>query len=86
MQSKSTNPIKTKALCIVAFLFVSIFDSCSQPPVTATDTAKRKIKLALLLDTSNSMDGLINQAKSDDIINESNSSFFEDPLDFRKNS
>ena len=39
---------------------------------TAEKPAKHYVKLALLLDTSNSMDGLINQAKSQlwDIVNE----------------
>jgi hypothetical protein len=33
-------------------------------PVPASKSSKKKIKIALLLDTSNSMDGLIDQAKS----------------------
>jgi hypothetical protein len=38
--------------------------STQQISVNASATGKKKIKIALLLDTSNSMDGLINQAKS----------------------
>lgn len=38
--------------------------SAPEPAVVATTSAKKKIKIALLLDTSNSMDGLIEQAKS----------------------
>lgn len=40
--------------------------------VTTTKPAKQYVKIALLLDTSNSMDGLINQAKAQlwDIVNE----------------
>ena len=36
----------------------------SEPKVDDTDLAENKIQVALLLDTSNSMDGLIDQAKS----------------------
>ncbi|MFZ9954865.1 MAG: vWA domain-containing protein [Flavobacteriales bacterium] len=64
MKKLNFHSAKLKALCCAAMLFVGVFESCSQPPVPTNDTFKRKIKLALLLDTSNSMDGLINQAKS----------------------
>ncbi len=65
MKSLKLHSAKFKVLCFALFLFAGIHQSCSQPPVpVAADTTKKKIKLALLLDTSNSMDGLINQAKS----------------------
>lgn len=38
--------------------------AATHPPLIATDESDGKIQVALLLDTSNSMDGLIDQAKS----------------------
>jgi len=52
---------------LFAALLIVLF-SCNENPTSAQqptqETKKKKIKIALLLDTSNSMDGLINQAKS----------------------
>lgn len=39
-------------------------EAAPEPAAAATTSAQKKIKIALLLDTSNSMDGLIEQAKS----------------------
>ena len=52
----------------VIFIFSNCQDSAKSQssdisPAT-TDTKTKKIQIALLLDTSNSMDGLIDQAKS----------------------
>jgi hypothetical protein len=66
---------------MIALTFVAVFSNCtSQPAVPSQDTVtqnaepttSRSIKLASLLDTSNSMDGLIDQAKSQlwSIVNE----------------
>ncbi len=62
---------------MVTGLMLSIFFSCdnsSNAQIThhVTNETKRSIKLAILLDTSNSMDGLIEQAKSQlwSIVNE----------------
>ena len=56
---------------IIFFVLMLIFNTIN---VLATDTKPKKntIKVALLLDTSNSMDGLINQAKTQlwEIVNE----------------
>ena len=54
--------VKSKNL-IIFFVLMLIFNTIN---VLATDTKPKKntIKVALLLDTSNSMDGLINQAKT----------------------
>ena len=62
--------VKSKNL-IIFFVLMLIFNTIN---VLATDTKPKKntIKVALLLDTSNSMDGLINQAKTQlwEIVNE----------------
>jgi len=62
--------VKSKNL-IKFFVLILIFNTIN---VLATDTRPKKntIKVALLLDTSNSMDGLINQAKTQlwEIVNE----------------
>lgn len=50
------NNIMTKLLFSFLFLFISTFNAISQ------DT--RKVQVAILFDTSNSMDGLLEQAKS----------------------
>ena len=64
------NNVKSKNLVIFLVLML-IFNTIN---VLATDTKPKKntIKVALLLDTSNSMDGLINQAKTQlwEIVNE----------------
>lgn len=60
--SKSINPIKTVYLVAVAML-ISIQSAISQSSET-DKPAEKQIFLALLLDTSSSMDGLIDQAKS----------------------
>ena len=58
--SKKMNRIV--ALLLAIFFIIGGFShSIGQ---TANDSAKKRIKIALLLDTSNSMDGLIEQAKS----------------------
>lgn len=52
-------------LCLVAFLFMSFTTEEPNPAKQSVAPAKgQTIMLALLLDTSNSMDGLIDQAKS----------------------
>ncbi len=69
--------MKTR-LALFPFLVVLIFTSLAaqgtagRAPVTAAAPAELKIQLAILLDTSNSMDGLIDQAKSQlwNIVNE----------------
>jgi len=75
---KSSTNVKSKIAAAVLMVHSTCFYSCAQttgenganaqPPVsqaqTTPDGKKKKIKIALLLDTSNSMDGLINQAKS----------------------
>ena len=65
--------MKTLALKVVSvlFLFVTTIQFSAENPSTEK-TNKQTIKVALLLDTSNSMDGLINQAKAQlwEIVNE----------------
>src|SRR5687768_6115995 len=52
-------------LCLMAFLFMSFTTDKVDPVNQSVAPAKgQTIMLALLLDTSNSMDGLIDQAKS----------------------
>jgi hypothetical protein len=66
---------------MIALTFMAVCCNCSSQPAspsqdpvtqTAEPTSSRSIKLAILLDTSNSMDGLIDQAKSQlwSIVNE----------------
>jgi hypothetical protein len=51
--------MKTKVLSLIVMLmFVAFVNQAFAP------TKKAKVQIALLLDTSNSMDGLIDQAKS----------------------
>ena len=57
---------RSASLLLAPMLFLSMV-ACSSPVAkaeTTTVTSKQSIMLALLLDTSNSMDGLIEQAKS----------------------
>jgi hypothetical protein len=56
---------------LVLFLFVTTIQFATENPSTEKKN-KQTIKVALLLDTSNSMDGLINQAKAQlwEIVNE----------------
>ena len=65
--------MKTRVLKVlsVLFLFVTTIQFATENPSTEK-TNKQTIKVALLLDTSNSMDGLINQAKAQlwEIVNE----------------
>lgn len=75
---KSSTNVKSKIAAAILMVHSTCFYSCAQttgenttnaqPAVSQTQTTpdgkKKKIKIALLLDTSNSMDGLINQAKS----------------------
>ena len=65
--------MKTHALKVlsVLFLFVTTIQFATDNP-SKEKTNKQTIKVALLLDTSNSMDGLINQAKAQlwEIVNE----------------
>lgn len=70
--------IRQKAMIVLTLL--AVFCNCSSQPTVSRQeptpqpvpTASRSIKLAILLDTSNSMDGLIDQAKSQlwSIVNE----------------
>ncbi len=65
--------MKTHVLKVIAILFLSIsLNSFANHQPTQKLTKKQTIKVALLLDTSNSMDGLINQAKAQlwEIVNE----------------
>ncbi|NJK97490.1 MAG: VWA domain-containing protein [Bacteroidales bacterium] len=66
---------------MIALTFMAVCCNCSSQPASprpapvtqpAEATSSRSIKLAILLDTSNSMDGLIDQAKSQlwSIVNE----------------
>ncbi|WP_366138488.1 vWA domain-containing protein [uncultured Lutibacter sp.] len=59
--------MKTLLKLLIITLTISTFDCNANNP-----KAKQQIKVALLLDTSNSMDGLINQAKTQlwEIVNE----------------
>ncbi len=55
------------------------------PDISATGKSKRKVQVAIILDTSNSMDGLIEQAKSRlwDIVNTLSTLYYEDrPANF----
>lgn len=58
-------------LFIIAFVWATPLVKASNTPI-ANDFSEQTIKVALLLDTSNSMDGLINQAKAQlwEIVNE----------------
>ncbi len=60
--------IVSKNLCIILFTLATLMVSASD----INTSKKNTIKVALLLDTSNSMDGLINQAKTQlwEIVNE----------------
>ncbi len=79
LKFKVMKALKNKSIGIqiraLSFLFVFIMASCSnnssnaqiqqdEREVSAPDSDKKNIKIALLLDTSGSMDGLIEQAKS----------------------
>ena len=52
--------------------FLVTNNKAQQPVIIEDESASYKVQIALLLDTSNSMDGLINQAKAQlwDIVNE----------------
>src|SRR5687768_12522014 len=57
--------LSSRLLCLVAFLFMGFTTDEVNPDGHAAAPAKgQTIMLALLLDTSNSMDGLIDQAKA----------------------
>ncbi len=61
------NPKETTMMKSLFLIFALVFVQTSTPlssPVPREDAAKPKIQIALLLDTSNSMDGLIDQAKA----------------------
>jgi hypothetical protein len=51
-------------LGLVSFLTLLLLSMCANANTPPDNTNKKSIKIALLLDTSNSMDGLIEQAKS----------------------
>ncbi|OFX83439.1 MAG: hypothetical protein A2W99_11580 [Bacteroidetes bacterium GWF2_33_16] len=51
-------------LGLVSFLTLLLLTMCANANTPPDNTNKKSIKIALLLDTSNSMDGLIEQAKS----------------------
>lgn len=62
---------QTNLLIAAAFLFIGFFTFRSlsqpqehQPPQTNQSSSSQKIQVAILLDVSNSMDGLIDQAKA----------------------
>lgn len=73
---KKSNFIKTAALlgiALIGFLESGFTTAKHVSPISKSEDAKQYyVKIALLLDTSNSMDGLINQAKAQlwDIVNE----------------
>ena len=55
----------SRVLCLVAFLFMSFTtDKLNPDKQSAAPVKGQTIMFALLLDTSNSMDGLIDQAKA----------------------
>ena len=56
--------MKTKRLLLAAALAVTAVTTVSRETRAAGSEAPPKIQVALLLDTSNSMDGLISQAKT----------------------
>src|SRR5688500_542938 len=57
--------LSSRLLCLVAFLFMSFTTDKVNPDNESVASAKgQTIMLALLLDTSNSMDGLIDHAKA----------------------
>ncbi|MFK8059207.1 MAG: VWA domain-containing protein [Polaribacter sp.] len=64
--------MKTLVLKVLAILLISISMNSFAVHQPKKDIKKQTIKVALLLDTSNSMDGLINQAKAQlwEIVNE----------------
>jgi len=62
MRTKKNYPPLPQVL--LATLFVMVLCGGAGAGLQAQDTEKKQIKLALLLDTSNSMDGLIDQAKA----------------------
>ena len=62
---------QTNLLIAAAFLFIGFFTFRSlsqtqehQPPQNNQSSSSQKIQVAILLDVSNSMDGLIDQAKA----------------------
>ena len=62
---KHIHTISLVALLCSGFLFVSFRQSAPQPnPTSPTEKKVPKIQVAILLDVSNSMDGLIEQAKA----------------------
>ncbi len=63
MKTSSILSLTAKKATCLFLVFVCLF-SCGSPRVEAQPSVVKRIKLALLLDTSNSMDGLIEQAKS----------------------
>src|SRR5512136_316163 len=54
--------MKTKASLLVVFLMMVFFVNQAFAPTPKKE--KAKVQIAILLDTSNSMDGLIDQAKT----------------------
>ncbi|MBL4605846.1 MAG: VWA domain-containing protein [Flavobacteriaceae bacterium] len=64
--------MKTRMLKVITLLFLGFTVASYATDPIKDKKKKQTIKVALLLDTSNSMDGLINQAKSQlwDIVNE----------------
>lgn len=72
--TKKVKIVEIRTMVLIAL--VSLFLSCDNPSNAQVrhdpSPAKKSIKLAILLDTSNSMDGLIDQAKSQlwSIVNE----------------
>ena len=64
--------MKTRMLKVITVLFLGISIASFATNSSTSKKKKQTIKVALLLDTSNSMDGLINQAKAQlwEIVNE----------------
>lgn len=52
------------AICTSLVMIISCTNAQANAPTAPTPPSEKSIKIALLLDTSNSMDGLINQAKA----------------------
>jgi len=72
MKTSSNQYFKVLIIIVSFLVLLNTLESCAQTTETTAVAKKRVIKIALLLDTSSSMDGLIDQAKSQlwNIVNE----------------
>jgi hypothetical protein len=72
MKTMKLRYLRTVSLIVFLSVFTQCTDQVRSQQTTPAPDGKRKIQIALLLDTSNSMDGLIDQAKSQlwSIVNE----------------